>query len=90
MNNEKFSDFSHFLSSPGKLTKKYLLFAATAYIVAGIVCAGFYLDMFGFVDRANAYILADELLCSMIRSTTAAAFFTLLIDYLEQATNSIT
>ncbi len=84
MNNEKFSDFSSVLSNPGKITRIYIRFVAAAFVISGIICAGLYLNAFGFIDRVNSYILADELMYSMIRSTAAAAFFTLLTDLLEK------
>ena len=36
------------------------------------------------IDRVNSYILAEELLHSMIRSTTAATILTLLLDLAEK------
>ena len=82
MNNEKFSDFSLFLSSPGKLVRKFLWFVTAVYVISGVICAGLYLNAFGFFDSVNSYILAEVLLHSMIRSMTAATMMTLLIDML--------
>ena len=68
----------------GKYAKKYLRFVSAAFFVSGMICAGLYLNAFGFVDRVNSYILADEFLRSMIRSTAAAAMLTMLIDLMEK------
>lgn len=64
----------------------FLRFAAAAYIAAGVICAGLFWDVFGFVDRVNAYILATQLLHSMIRSAVPATMMTLLIDILSGRT----
>ena len=84
MNNEKFSDFYAFYSSLGENARKYLRFVAVVFVMSGIVCAGLYLHLFGMIDRVNSYILAEELLHSMIRSTTAATILTLLLDLAEK------
>ena len=84
MNNEKFSDFSLFLSSPGKLVRKYLWFVTAVYVISGVICAGLYLNAFGFFDSVNSSILAEVLLHSMIRSTSAATLLALLIDIMEK------
>ena len=84
MNNEKFSDFSLLFSEPGKNARRYLSFVTAVYTVFGIICAGLYLNCFEFVDSVNSYIIADELMYSMIRSTAAATMLTLLIDLLEK------
>ena len=52
--------------------QRYLKFVSLAFCGAGLICAGLYCNMFGFVDRVNAYLLADELMHSMIRATAAA------------------
>ena len=80
MNNEKFSDFSLFHSAPGRFVRKYLWFVTFVFVVSGVICGGLYLNAFGCVDRVNAYILADTIMCSMIRSTVAATALTMLID----------
>ena len=79
MTNEKFSDF--YLNLSG-CAKKYLCFVTAVFILSGIICAGLYLNWFGFADGVNSYILAEQLLHSMIRSMTAATMMTLLIDLL--------
>ena len=79
MTNEKFSDFYRNLSGSAK---KYLGFVTAVFIVSGIICAGLYMNWFGFADRVNSYILAEQLLHSMRRSMTAATMMTLLIDML--------
>lgn len=84
MNNEKFSDFSLFFSSLGKTSSQYLCYVTAVFIISGLICAGLYLNIFGFVDRVNSYILADELMHSMIRSTAAATLMALLIDLMEK------
>ena len=84
MNNEKFSDFSSIFSAPGKTARKYLRFVTGVFLISGLVCAGLYLHFFGWIDRAHSYILADELLYSMIRSTSAATMLALLIDLMEK------
>ena len=84
MNNEKNSVFSSFFSVPGSVTGKYLHFSAVVYAVIGIICAGLYMDVFGFVASVNAILFADVLLNSMIRGLTAVTLFTLLIDYLDE------
>ena len=80
MSNEKFSLFSLKLCSHAR---KYLCFVTAVYLIAGIICAGLYLNVFGFIGSVNSYILADELLGSMIRSMTAAAIMVLTIDLLS-------
>ncbi len=77
MRNENFSDFYLNISVNAR---KYLCFVTAVFVIAGIICAGLYLDCFGFADRVNSYILADQLWHSMIRSMTAATLMTLLID----------
>lgn len=84
MNNEKFSDFSLFTSSPGKFGRRYLWFVTAMFVLSGVVCAGLYLNAFRFIDRVNSYILAEELLHSMIRSTAAATLLVLMIDLMEK------
>ncbi len=84
MNNEKNSVFSSIFSVPGSVTGKYLHFSAVVYAVFGIICAGLYMNVFGFVDSVNAILFADVLLNSMIRGLTAVTLFTLLIDYLDE------
>ena len=80
MSNQKFSLFSLNLC---RSARKYLCFVTAVYLIAGIICAGLYLDLFGFIDSVNSYILADELLGSMIRSMTAAAMMVFAIDLLS-------
>ena len=64
--------------------QRYLKFVSLAFCGAGLICAGLYCNMFGFVDRVNAYLLADELMHSMIRATAAAVMMTLTIDLLSR------
>lgn len=64
--------------------QQYLRFVTAAFIVTGLICAGLYANVFWFVDRTNAYIMATELYHSMIRTTAAATMMTLLIDYISQ------
>ena len=67
-----------------KSAQRYLRFVSLAFCGACIICAGLYCDVFGFVDRVNAYLLADELMHSMIRATAAAVMMTLTIDLLSR------
>ena len=62
----------------------YLKFVSAAFCTAGAVCAGLYGNVFAFVDRVNACLLADELMYSMIRATAAAVMMTLAIDLLSR------
>lgn len=79
MTNENFFDFYRHLTAGAR---KYLCFVTAVFLIAGIICAGLYLNLFGFTDSVNAYIFAGQLLDSMIRSMTAATVMTLLIDML--------
>ncbi|MBQ9901971.1 MAG: hypothetical protein IJM51_06255 [Clostridia bacterium] len=79
MTNENFFDFYLHLTAGAR---KYLCFVTAVFLIAGIICAGLYLNLFGFTDSVNAYIFAGQLLDSMIRSMTAATVMTLLIDML--------
>ena len=74
---------SDFYFTIGKNSRKYLYFVTAVFITAGFICGALYTNQFGFIDRVNAYILAEELMHSMIRSMTAATLMTLLIDLTE-------
>ena len=90
MSNSNFSEISlksflAFLRTPLSRTARiYLCFVVAVYITAGAFCAGLYLNVFPFADGVNSYLMAEELLYSMIRSATAAALMVLLIDMSER------
>lgn len=79
MSNEKKSVFSIKI---GRRARIFIRFVTAVYVIAGAICAGLFMNVFGFIDSVNSYILAEELLHSMIRSTVAATMMTLLIDLL--------
>lgn len=62
----------------------YLTFVNIAFLTAGAICAALFLQLFPFLDSVNSYIMATELMHSMIRSTAAATMMTLLIDLLSR------
>ena len=80
MSNEKFSFFSIKLCGRAR---QYLCFVTAVYIISGVICAGLYMNVFGFIGSVPSVILADELFHSMIRSAAAAAMMALTIDLLS-------
>ena len=82
MKNQKISvNFSKYLTGSAQ---SYLVFVTAVFTVAGVICAGLFLGWFGDVDPVSAYIMGTELFHSMIRTASAAAAMTLLIDFLSR------
>lgn len=67
-----------------KHAQRYLSFVTTVFVAAGIICAGLFMNVFGFIDSVNSYILATELFHSMIRTISAAVMMTLIIDFISR------
>ena len=78
MHNEKIS------ANLSKHAQMYLSSVTTVFVVAGIICAALFMNMFGFIDSVNSYILATQLFHSMIRTISAATMMTLLIDFISR------
>lgn len=77
MSNQKFS------VNPSRHTLLYIKFVSLTLAAAGAVCAGLYVNAFGMASCEMSRFLADELLCSMIRSFSAAAIFSFAIEYVS-------
>lgn len=78
MYNEKIS------ANLSKHAQMYLVFVTAVFVAAGIICAGLFMNVFGFIDSVNSYILATELFHSMIRTVSASTMMTLLIDFVSR------
>jgi hypothetical protein len=80
MSNEKFSVFSGNLSRYARI---YLCFVTAVFLMAGVICAGLYMNLFGFVDRVHSYIFAETLFHSLIRSMAEVALITFTLHLLS-------
>lgn len=60
--------------------KIYLIIVLAVFIISAIICAGLFVNVFGFIDKVNSYILADRLADGMLRMCATAALMTVIID----------
>ncbi len=65
-----------------KIARKYLMFAEVVFVISAIICIALFLNVFGFIDEVNSYIIAVKLSDSLLRMTAVAVMMAVIIDLL--------
>lgn len=65
-----------------KIARKYLMFAEVVFVISAIICIALFLNVFGFIDAVNSYIIAVKLSDSLLRMTAVAVMMAVIIDLL--------